>query len=329
MRMKQVGVAILGFLLTATLSAQVTITGMMLEDVTITAGAVSAPAEDWSGSMVAVYDFESSGSPWDASGGTCASGTDCDLAATGSPARTTTAGEFIEGTAGAKLDASTTDYIGCTGTTCENTLYVGGSFTVGYWGKYDSTVTSAYSMGRDNNSGDGYFVYRQGGTQDKGTCKVGADGSSTSYTHVAGYQVWADDTWMHFACVYDESANTLNAYENGVDDTPASTSTVGVAGTNYTDIRYLSNGATAGTGDSHIDEIFVYDGVLTTTDVARMAACGIDGSECTCEGATYTDTGKTSENCVGSGDPYACCTGSEAGCIDESLLTDDCNKAAP
>jgi hypothetical protein len=69
--------------------------------------------------------------------------------------------------------------------------------------------------------------------------------------------------------------------------------------------------------------------VLSAAEIARIAACGVDGADCTCNGTAYVDYGKTDESCDGDGDPWECCTAASTGCIDQDLLTDDCNKASP
>jgi hypothetical protein len=302
---------------------------MTLADVTIETESAEAAA-DWSSSFVAIYDFESAGSPWNASAGSCSSGTDCDMSATGSPARTTTSGQYIEGSAGASVDVSQANYyIACAAATCDEIRIDGtNSLTVGGWLKVPSTSGDLYFMGRQ--SLGNYYAYRDAGADDRIRCQA-YDSSPATKTHDGDSSGFPDDAWTHVACVFDEANDTIDSFDNGADDT-GQTSFTGPLATNASlQVRFLTNGVVygGGTGTAYYDTLYVYEGVLTSAELARIGACGIDGADCTCTGATWTTKGKVSANCTDTGDPYACCTGNGTGCIDAALLTDDCNKANP
>ena len=153
-------------------------------------------------------------------------------------------------------------------------------------------------------------------------CQVG--GGTAKPVHETAADTFEIATWYHFACTYDHPNQEIDAFIDGANE--ATGVTAATDGLTTIDPRISW---TAGATDTYADDVFLYSGELTEPEIARIAACDIDGSECSCNGASWVDKGRVDANCTGSGTPWACCTGSGTGCINDALLTEDCNKASP
>src|SRR3990172_12050712 len=94
--------------------------------------AAGTPATDWSGSFVAWWDLEEGSGTRIATGGTCASGTDCDLTDNNTVGQDTT--NFVEGTAAALYVQANNEYLSCTAATCNKLLFTN-SFVAGCWAR--------------------------------------------------------------------------------------------------------------------------------------------------------------------------------------------------
>jgi hypothetical protein len=298
---------------------QTTISDMEFADVTISSAPTGVAAPDWTSYFVAIYDFESSGDPW-ANHTNASGGANCDATVdSGTPTRETGTGDYVQGTAsGYGEDSAAQDdtlIVSCSEIELDNQdVTMGGWFRFdddGYsdlWGR--TTVNIGVRLTRNSVSDAMTFEFGNGTTTD---------------THTTATDSFEINQWYHFVCWFDYSASEADCYiDGGSDGAATSTGYTGGADRNTAYI-WVSNGAS----DKWADEPFKYAGILTQAEAARIGACGIDGSECTCNGATWVNKGKVDANCTDADIPYGCCTGSGAGCVDDAALTDDCNKAAP
>ena len=309
------------FLASLPIFGQVTITGMTLEDVTITAAAVSTPAPDWSSSFGAVWDFENAGSPGISTGGDSNA---CDLSSF-EGSRETGAGDYVHNTASALFEDSSGQ--GETGnTSCDEVAadLDGTSVTWGAW-------YYAVGDGTDNDipnilatDGNGYYLTVSTTSGDL-RCAYYQDTSLSYATADSTGDEMPDDEWHHPVCVWDDGSDTLTVFADGAQVGQTGSLTESMDSSAATGVQLAANLHSL---DKYIDEAWVYAGVLSGAEIARVAACGVDGADCTCNGTAYVTYGKTDESCV-VGNEWACCTGAGTGCVDQDLLTDDCNKVSP
>ena len=148
---------------------QVTITGMTLEDVTIDASPLSAAAEDWTSYFVAIYDFESSGSPW-ANHTNASGGSGCDMTITGgTPTRDITT--YAEKTASVYIEDQSAegDLLASTCNDLDDDLD-NVSITWGLWSYHEND--SYDTMWGYATSGTGYQMKRDS-SGDRIQCSVG------------------------------------------------------------------------------------------------------------------------------------------------------------
>jgi len=261
-------------LLASPLSAQVTITGMTLEDVTITAAADTTPAENWADNMVAVFDFEASGDPWkndeDSSGG---SGCDATILS-GTPTRDVVT--FKEGVASGLFE----DALG------ENDVIVTSCNDIDdmadedvSWGGWVYNLSDSFSRYIGYNTSGTGFDLRRDSSANALDCVVDAtvhDGNSWTTT----------STWVHVGCSYDFSTGEIESFFNG---DASGSPTSGQATITARDLRI---GGSAGSSDEYTDEVFVYQGEMLEEDFCRIAACDMDGSLCSCNGTAWVDDGR-------------------------------------
>jgi len=281
---------LLALLLASPLSAQVTITGMTLEDVTITAAADTAPAEDWSAYFQAEYGFEASGDPW-ANNADSIGGSGCDMAIqAGTPTRDITtykvgvASVYITHSDGAPYD-QLQDASQCDELTAD---LIDSTITWGAW-VYPETDHFGGIIGNEQSSA-GYGM-RRGVTNDNIHCLVGGGTSDTP--HLGDANEFLEDEWSHQVCVYDHSAQELDSYSGGVASAVSATSA-----TDGLNVRNPFIGRVTGTSfDRYIDEAWVYAGDLGAVNICRVCSCGVSGAGCTCSGTAWVDEGLNDSDC--------------------------------
>jgi len=211
-------------------------------------------------------------------------GTDCSLANNGSVDLSTV--NFKEGLGAAESSASG-DKLTCALATCN---------------ELKDTAATAISWGgwlRSSSAGDTEFIeseagatqyrsLRRGGTS-QGRCTV-RDSAFSDIHATSG--TWANNTFAHQVCTWTNSGtNTLANYLNGVFGTSATTANemLAIGAGNF---EVNSQTATANT---QVDEVFVWNGTLSATDICRIHACGWRGEFCSCYAdfpTEYVDTGR-------------------------------------
>ena len=305
--------------LPSVLQAQVAMRDVSIRDLVVGAGA-TAP-HDWSGSFVAWWALDDAQdvTEWvNSAGTTCGTTVDeCNFdTETGTITRNTTI--EIEGTAAQTFD--TTDKLLCPNTSgnCDD-LAFSGDVTFGGWVYVDSDINTYIFRGLVSSAG-GYSAWRANSTDDI-RCDI-ADGSDTEVASGTNGNL-PIDTWVAWACIADgydvfEFSSALATPYNDIGDQEAMAAQPFGGFT----LGYSTN------ADMVYDMTFVANKALTSAELAHVFACNPDGSDCTCNGATYV-SGRFDTDCDASGDPWECCTGNGTGCLDADWLTGDCNGAAP
>jgi len=250
------------------------------------AGGGPEAASDWSASATVIFDFESAGSPYDASGGSCSG---CDLTSNGSPARATASP--IEGSA--YLTTGATDYLECdqaTDAACTAIEDITSSFCSMAWANATSDANLSMNWGRESSGG---YRTRRGGTCDCNNFNVTGDSSVQHAGVTDSFEV--ADGWTHIVSCFNDTSNEMDDYVNGVASVTAPTTmdTAMQASSGDWRIGHNSGGMV---GDT--DEVVIYEGEdFTAPDACRICSCGWDGADCTVTGSSWTDKGKNVSNC--------------------------------
>jgi len=247
-------------------------------------GGGGTPAPDWTASFVAVWLLEeSSGTRLNESATTC--GSDCNFGTLlGSPSQDAT--NYVEGSAsvvGNRADGA--DQVLCTESVCnELKLYSPVSWGGWYRQQQNGNNTNAFQAKAYSSPYRGYSLshFRWGSPNHHYECTV--EGITTTMSTGS-----ALNTWEHRVCTYqDDADDELNAYRNAVLNATPSTGAVTAGGGSYDPIG-IGGGWGLGGG---ADEQFVISVELSAEQICRIVSCQIDGSLCTCSGASYTDDGR-------------------------------------
>lgn len=230
-------------------------------------------AEDWLGSFGAVFRFE--GTPLGENSG---SATNLVLSETGSPQANPDA---REGASSAWL--TTSDAL-----TSSDTMFalVGNTFTIGAWVREQGGAPHEEStvLAKSNFSTQGY---RLGRTPNQSLAlRCGSyDGGELDFVDSA-VGSFGENAWVHVACVFTDTE--IIALVNGSVSATTPAQTI-----SHADAAFQIGGTDfAGL----VDEAFVINAALTEEAIARIRACGIDGSGCTCNGAEYVNCGHASSD---------------------------------
>ena len=261
----------------------------------------SAPA-DWSPPFVATWNFDEASGTRAASGGSCSAGSDCDLTDNNTVLQDTT--NFKEGVASADFTKVNDESLSCLNATCDELIAApGDSFSYGCFARADVDGSEIHFMEVSNEASglDGYKLIRGEGL-DTIDCQVSDAGGSVTGTGVT--DAWPVNVMTHAVCVFDNSADTIQAYINGkTSGSPATQDDVAATSENFyigTDAGLDINGQT--------DECFFIKQVLTDAQICRMCSCGIDGDndigneKCLCSGAdptVYAANGRNTTQCGG------------------------------
>jgi hypothetical protein len=152
-----------------------------------------------------------------------------------------------------------------------------------WWFKYNDTAQDLqFMVGADNGTGAsrGFFCL---GRPVTGQTKFDFTYYGSSSTYVSGSFTHTPDTnWHNIVITFDASANTLDAYFDGVDQniTPGvvgSVSTLQRPSTNYT-VGARNSGSPSRFFDGVIDEVAFWDVELDATNAAQIYN-GLGGSE--------------------------------------------------
>jgi hypothetical protein len=201
-----------------------------------------------------------------------------DLAVNGSVTQDTT--NKIQGVAAAKfIDNST--YLSVTAAAISNLV---SPLSVGCWIRPTASPSLGFFLGRWGTHG---FLLDQEGTNARFYIRVsstnyqtsgGAFGGINAFHHVVG-------TYAHPSMiVYTDGQNTGTATAGAALPTESVQFQLGTSNAGF---PYAGQ----------LDECFIASGALAPTQVCRICSCGLDGSLCTCSGASYTSSGRNASNC--------------------------------
>lgn len=263
------------------------------------AGGGSAAA-DMTSQFVAVWQFEESSSPAQSASGTTCGTTGCPFTWVSTIAQDTT--NYNEGSSAIQNTSGTSDSVYCDSRTANgnqcNSLEIAGDVSYGCWTYKAASGGQPYWMRIAASNGTyGYSLYQDNGAQEYIRCRVGASGGST--IEEGNDNISSLTTWRHLSCVYDEDTDggsgddAIRPYINATADCGGACATQADMVTDVTNGEwYMAYDLAGQTYQGTSDECFVYDGALSDESLCYIASCGIDGSLCTCNGATYTDDGR-------------------------------------
>ena len=183
-------------------------------------------------------------------------------------------------------------------TTCTG-LNIGATLTWGGFARASGDVNirgllegPAQTAGKPN-----FGIYRDA-VNDRLVCTV----TNVSDTEVAANGAtsgWANDNAFHqVLCEFNDSTDLLQPYINTATSGSAAsvTSMRTVSGSPGRPDFYI--GYESGVGpfawQGQFDEAFIYSGILSATSKCRICSCGVDGTLCSCSGASFVSTGRNS-----------------------------------
>jgi hypothetical protein len=240
----------------------------------------------WASSIEGVWYLEEGSTTTRASSGSCT--TACGLARTGQTTSNTT--NFMQGAASNTFDGVNDD-LNCTNANCGTALGATSNVTFGCWTRvtaYPNNLTNATLLTRYTGT-SGYALFL--------TWNTGVMQCTINSTTVVATTANATGTFAHLVCVFDDTANTVEPFRNGVSDkTAASVSTLS-SGTATFNLGNNSGATQDYQGD--LDECFVWKGAMTAAEVCRVCSCGIDGSLCTYNALSnaWANTGRNVSLC--------------------------------
>lgn len=270
-----------------------------------TIGTVSVP--DWSPAFVGVYHCEEVSDVTRTNnecvdgitGGTIAcgfAGCDCDLSNNGTVAQDTV--EKRIGAASCLMAAADGDFLRCDMATDCNEFDLGQGGASVTWGAFvRSTVDADQSY--IAKSGSTIAQYRMGRSAAADTFYCQAKNTSgTSIFASSPASASSINAWHFSACTFDNTANTIENYADGIDGGPSAILTDLQGGNGTFNLGHTSSVSPELTGN--IDEAWVYAGALITADKCRLCSCGVTGGACSClstEPTLYVDEGYNDSMC--------------------------------
>lgn len=310
---------LLALVLHAPASADIIVSNISLEGVVLDAFSGSTtPAPDWSQYFTVVYDYENPSTPY-INTPSALGGSACNASvASGTPSTESGTGA-VRGAFGLYNEDSGGEadllVVNCPALEMDSQ-----DLTVGGWFLFEDDGFS-FAWG-DVTSNVGFRIQRASATD---AVSFGMGNGASVDIHVSGDNTWEINEWKHIVCWYDFFDEEADCWIDGGSD--GADVTFGFTGGADRTRAYILD--VNGASDKRADENFKIAGNLSLAAAARIGACGVNGADCLCSGSSYADYGKTDESCLGSGNPWACCTGIGTGCIDQDALTDDCDKATP
>lgn len=159
------------------------------------------------------------------------------------------------------------------------------SFTYGAWFKVDTARTTLndrmWIMAKGSSTGNyEYAIYTHGtGSSIRIACVRWATDNSDIRKEV-GTTSLSTDTWYHGTCAYNAANDTFAMYLNKVDEGGTQTGPGGSETGNGTSILYIGqrNGTENYYLDGHVYEPFLYNGLLSSTQVGNIYDDGLDGT---------------------------------------------------
>lgn len=127
----------------------------------------------------------------------------------------------------------------------------------------------------------------------------GTEGGSTKAATTSASSVVLN-TWTHFIC---RSSTTANKIENIINGAPTGTAYTGTEDLDYYNTLRISY-PEQGTGleplvryEGQVDECFIAPSAFSDAQICHVCSCGIDGSQCTCNGTDYVNRGRNTSYC--------------------------------
>jgi lysophospholipase L1-like esterase len=143
------------------------------------------------------------------------------------------------------------------------------SFSVEFWMKPDYKTNLQVAIGHFNHPSPSWWIGREGS-------KIRAEFGGASITSDVNVNI-SGKRWIHVAVVRNTKDNSLKLYINGVEDTQSLTNITPKAysGTNPIQIGYFDH---AFNYSGALDEIAIYDGILSPAQIKLHNDRGQDGS---------------------------------------------------
>lgn len=177
---------------------------------------------------------------------------------------------------------------------------VGSDITFGGWFRVEDTTNRQLLISR-NQTGVGYQLHRE--VDGAVTCVMNQGSAPLQASAASALPV---QTWVHLVCRF-KSLGEAQVLVNGV--YPGNASAGGEGFANSGTFR-IGTSLAADRLEGLVDEVFVTGDHLSNEAIARIYACGVDGTACTCDGTSYVDCGRFTPLCA-------------------PLATHDCSAAAP
>lgn len=242
-------------------------------------GTPTAPV-DWTTKMDALYTFEETDAL-----GLDTSGNGPDLLERNRPDRSSTM--FKEGSSALLLDGSN----GLDAPSSSDfSPSAEGTMTWGAWLNMAMEPNGAVfvAVGKDgDNSG-----FAAESWLDHPNCSIGlGDGWSDAQSP----QAWDAGEWIHLVCRYQHTTGTVETFVGGEFEAQS-------VGAMVSDGTVFTVSSPNYPFPGHIDEVFFSSGLLSDAAIARIHACGVDGSGCSCSATdptAYASCGRAPPECAG------------------------------
>jgi len=257
----------------APILAGATLAGVSADGVRIPATTQAVP--DWSGCTgVVAYWTMDNATGLQASAGSCASGTDCDLSDPGSAGYVT----------GVRGNAKAMDYIKELTCGVSASCFPSGDISIVGWAREGSGGLEVSFL-----AGSGFSNTT---LTSNGTAGVNGDSVSTFET------VESATEFGFLSLSYDDSADTLIACGSDLGNfawgcATNSSATAGNPGGGSGFCYPIT------TSSSACDELAVFDVPLAEAELCRICSCWLDGTACLRSGSTWVHTGNNSSRCGG------------------------------
>jgi len=248
---------------------------------------------DWCDqSMVGCYEFENAldlGEMNKGAGTIACSAANCDLENVAPGAVSQDTINKVIGSGAGDFVAASLDYLRCTACTEYN---LGGSGSLS-WGYFGRAVSDAFFRGitKATSTTIHYSLYRDS-TNDLGVCHVREAGGTERFNQTAN-GAFTINAFHALACRFDNPGNTLQITFDGIES--ATTAVTDNLATNAS-VKFLlgANAAENAFWNGQLDDVWVYNGLLSDAALCRIQSCSITGGACSCwavDPTMYVDTG--------------------------------------
>jgi hypothetical protein len=228
--------------------------------------------------MLAVWRFEGDFTDATGHGNTL-------TASASAPTFPSTAGLFVEGAQAVQFAAATTQLASCSAGACP-TLSQTSNLTWGCWARSDDVATRTFVHKLSGAGGAGSYMAERvfsAAPTAANTLRCTLSNGAATVTSISAATWTATGgvaPYRFAACVFDDTANTVQSFLNAVGGAmapfPAAMAAQGGP--------FSVSDATA-PWNAQLDECFVDDAAWTPVQLCRAGSCGIDGTLCMCAGA--------------------------------------------